>query len=276
MRPLRVESSKSATVPCMPFSVVEAKAIRLRLMQRRHFSRTLRVIVFILRPWLMVLTKRDWRGGHNLPSGGFVVAPNHLSHVDPLLVAHYLVDHGIPPRFLAKDTIMAVPVLGRILTNTGQIPVFRGSKDAAKSLSAAIAAVNEGHAISIYPEGTITRDSAAWPMSGRTGAVRVALATRKPLIPMMQWGAQDILWPYSKKLRLFPRKTVHVHVGEPIDLSDLYDKEVTEQVLHEATDRLMNTLTEMMSTVRGEVPTTPRIDVHTLAKSNRTYNGLDS
>jgi 1-acyl-sn-glycerol-3-phosphate acyltransferase len=206
-----------------------------------------------------------------LPDGGFVLAPNHISHVDPFLISHFMVDQGIPPRFLAKDTLMSLPVGGRILRNAEQIPVYRSTEGAAESLRAAIAAVESGSVVAIYPEGTITRDPAAWPMSGRTGAVRVALATGRPLVPVMQWGPQAILWPYTKKPHFLPRKTIHVRVGHPVDLSDYAGKDVTEELLHEATTRLMDALTAMMSEVRGEIPSTPRIDVHTLGRPKTNY-----
>ncbi|MET0821140.1 MAG: lysophospholipid acyltransferase family protein [Aeromicrobium sp.] len=240
-------------------------------MEQRPFPRTMRLIVLFIRPLLMVLTKRDWQGQEKLPAGGFVLAPNHISHLDPFLISHFMVDQGISPRFLAKDTLMTLPVGGRILRNAEQIPVYRSTAGAAESLRAAIAAVDAGSVVTIYPEGTITRDPAAWPMTGRTGAVRVALATGRPLVPVMQWGPQDVLWPYSKKLRLFPRKTIHVRVGDPVDLSDLEGKELTEQLLDTATTRLMDALTAMMAEVRGELPTTPRIDVHSLSRPKSNY-----
>jgi 1-acyl-sn-glycerol-3-phosphate acyltransferase len=240
-------------------------------MERRPFPRTMRLIVLFIRPLLMVLTKRDWQGQEKLPSGGFVLAPNHISHLDPFLISHFMVDQGISPRFLAKDTLMSLPVGGRILRNAQQIPVYRSTAGAAESLRAAIAAVEAGSVVTIYPEGTITRDPAAWPMTGRTGAVRVALATGRPLVPVMQWGPQDLLWPYSKKLRLFPRKTIHVRVGDPIDLSDLEGRELTEQLLDTATNRVMDALTAMMAQVRGELPTAPRIDVHSLSRPKSNY-----
>ncbi len=221
---------------------------------------------------LLALTKRDWRGMENLPEGGFVLAPNHISHLDPFLISWFMLDNNIPPRFLAKDTIMDVKGIGWILRSAEQIPVYRSTEGAAESLRAAVAAVNDGKVITIYPEGTITRDPGAWPMSGRTGAVRVALASGKPLIPVMQWGPQAILWPYSKRLRLFPRKTIQVRVGKPMDLSAYEGKPLTEELLHAATDELMDTLTAMMSEVRGELPSTPRIDVHTLSKPRTNYN----
>lgn len=240
-------------------------------MERRPFPRTLRAVVLLLRPLLMITTKRDWRGQENLPSGGFVLAPNHLSHLDPFLISHFMVDQGIAPRFLAKDTLTTVPVVGWILRHAEQIPVYRSTEGAAESLRAAIAAVEDGSVVAIYPEGTITRDPAAWPMTGRTGAVRVALATGKPLVPVMQWGPQAILWPYSKKVRLFPRKTIHVRVGAPLDLSDFEGRPLTDELLHAATERLMDALTDMMAEVRGELPTTPRIDVHTLSRPKSNY-----
>jgi 1-acyl-sn-glycerol-3-phosphate acyltransferase len=240
-------------------------------MQRRHFPRTLRVIVFFLRPLLMAGTRRDWQGAERLPEGGFVLAPNHISHLDPFLISHFMVDQGIPPRFLVKDTLMSLRFGGWILRNAQQIPVYRSTAGAGESLSAAIAAVQQGSVVTIYPEGTITRDPAAWPMTGRTGAVRVALATGRPLVPVMQWGPQEILWPYTKKPRIFPRKTIHVRVGEPLDLSDLAGRELTEELLREATNRLMDALTAMMSQVRAELPSTPRIDVHTLSRPKTNY-----
>ena len=157
-----------------------------------------------------------------------------------------------------------------------QIPVYRSTEGAAESLRAAVAAVNDGTVVTIYPEGTITRDPAAWPMSGRTGAVRVALASGKPLIPVMQWGPQAVLWPYTKRPRLFPRKTIQVRVGKAMDLSAYEGKPLTEELLHAATDELMDTLTAMMSEVRGELPSTPRIDVHSLSKPKTNYKRLDS
>ncbi|MCW2830268.1 MAG: 1-acyl-sn-glycerol-3-phosphate acyltransferase [Aeromicrobium sp.] len=245
-------------------------------MSRRHFSHTLRVIVFVIRPILTLLTKRDWQGGERLPRGGFVLAPNHVSHLDPFLLSHFLVDHDIAPRFLAKDTLMSIPFGGAIMRNAEQIPVYRSTEGAAQSLRDAIAAVEAGSPVIIYPEGTITRDPAAWPMSGRTGAVRVALATGCPLVPVMQWGPQEILWPYAKRLRLFPRKTIHVRVGRPLDLTEFKGKPVTEELLRAATDRLIDELTAMMAEVRGERPSTPRIDVHTLSNPKSNYKRWDS
>lgn len=237
----------------------------------RPLPPVLRVVVWILRPIFMVVTKRDWRGDEHLPrSGGYVLAANHLSYIDPFMFGHWLVDHDIPPRFLVKDPLFAVPVIGRLLRMAEQIPVYRGTGAAAQSLRAAVDAVEAGSIVSIYPEGTMTRDPEAWPMSGRDGAVRTAHAAGVPLVPVAQWGPQQIIWPYRREFKLFPRKTMHVRVGAPLDLSDL-GEQPTQAQFHAATDRLMDVITALQSQIRGEVPSSPRIDVRTLRKPKTRY-----
>ncbi len=130
----------------------------------RPLPPVLRVVVGILRPIFMVVTKRDWRGAENLPtSGGYVLAPNHLSYVDPFMIGHWMVDHDIPPRFLVKDPLFTVPVIGWLLRKVRQIPVYRGTAGAADSLKAAIEEVRSGGIVAIYPEGTMTRDPDGCP-----------------------------------------------------------------------------------------------------------------
>ena len=220
-----------------------------------------RFVVRIVRPLLMVLTKRDWRGAENLPTtGGFVACPNHLSHVDPFIFAHFMLDNGHPPYFLGKEGVFRVPVVGAILRGAEQIPVYRNTGQAADAFRAAVAAVNSGKCVGVYPEGTLTRDPDLWPMVGKTGAARIALATRCPVIPVAQWGPADLLAPYAKRLRLFPRKTMHVVAGPPVDLSDLYDKPVTATLLREATDRIMVAITRELEELRGGPAPVERFD----------------
>ena len=181
-----------------------------------------RLAAILLRPLLTGLTKRDWRGVEHLPAtGGFVVAPNHISYIDPLIFAHYMYDNGREAYFLAKESLFTIPVVGWVIRRSGQIPVYRNSLAAAEAYRAAVAAVQRGKAVAIFPEGTITRDPDLWPMRGKTGAARVALETQCPVIPVATWGAHEVLAPYSKRLRLLPRKTMKVRAGAPVPLDDL-------------------------------------------------------
>lgn len=220
--------------------------------------------VFVLRRPLMVLTKREWCWSPAIPRrGGLVIAVNHLSEFDPVPFGHFVYDHGRIPRFLGKAEVFTVPIVGRILASAKQIPVYRKSADASRAFSAAEAAVRAGEAVVFYPEGTITRDRGLWPMVGRTGAARVALATGCPVIPCAQWGPQEILAPYARRPHLLPRKVMRIRAGEPVDLSDLKAEPLTPEVLQAATARIMSAITRLLEQIRGEQAPPQRFDPRT-------------
>ena len=219
-----------------------------------------RFVVVILKPWLVVITKRDYRGVENLKcDGGIIAAMNHNSWFDPFVVAQFMWDNDRPPKFLAKAAIFKVPVIGQLIYLAGQIPVYRESRHAKIAVRGAISAIEKGEAVVISPEGTLTRDPNLWPMEGKTGAARIALATKAPVIPVAHWGAHLVLAPYSKKLKLFPRKTMIVAAGKPVDLSDLYDQEITAEVLKIATSRIMDAITKELAIIRNQTPPAERM-----------------
>lgn len=211
-----------------------------------------RLAVALIKPPLWLLTRRSWRGAEHLPpEGGVIVAAAHLSHADPLVVAHFVYDARRWPQFLAKQSVFDVPVLGWLLRRWRQIPVRRGTVDAAKALEAAVAAVKAGEAVIIYPEGTTTRDPDLWPMKARTGVARLWLETGAPVIPVVNWGSQAIFDPRTSKLRLRPRTPVTVVAGPPIDLAPYQGAS-----LNEITDVVMLRLRDLLAEVR-QVPTPP-------------------
>jgi 1-acyl-sn-glycerol-3-phosphate acyltransferase len=220
----------------------------------------------ILRPLLLVLTKRDWRHPERIPrEGGVIVCTNHISYFDPLSFAHFVHDRGRTIRFLAKEGLFRLPLLGRIIAGAGQIPVYRGSRDAALAFRGAVAAISRGECVAIYPEGTVTRDPDLWPMVGKSGAARIALATGAPLIPIAQWGPHQVLAPYAKRFRLFPRKTMHVIAGPPVDLSEFADRDLTPESLRAATEKVMAAITDLLAELRGEQPPAVRFDMRAQA-----------
>ena len=220
-----------------------------------------RVAVFLLWLPMQLLTKRDWQGIEHLEAdpGGIIVAPNHTSWFDPLVVAHMLWSVDRPPRFLAKESVFRVPIMGPIITSAGQVRVYRETAEAADAVRDAVTAVERGECIVVYPEGTITRDPELWPMQGKTGAARIALATGRPLLPLAQWGAQEVMAPYRRQFRLLPRKTMHVRIGRPIDLTDLTDRPLDADTLHIATNRLMDAMTDLLADIRHESPPKERM-----------------
>ena len=194
--------------------------------------------VTVLRPPLMAITKRDWRGGEHIPaSGGCVLAVNHVSEFDPLPFAHFVYDHGRLPRFLGKAEVFKVPVIGRILTNAGQIPVYRKTADASKAFCVGRRGRRQGRVRRRLSRGHDLQGSRT---CGRCAASPAPpgsrLTTGRPVIPCAQWGPQEILAPYARRPHLFPRKVMQIRAGAPVDLSDLQGKELTPELLHEATD----------------------------------------
>jgi len=230
-----------------------------KLQQKRGWAWN--IAVPLVKPLLLATTTRTWVGGEKLPeTGGCIVVFNHVSHVDPLIAAHFVYDHGRLPRYLAKSGLFKNRVLGFFLTAAGQIPVERLTKSAVGAYDAAVAAVRNGECVVVYPEGTLTRDPAQWPMTGKTGAARIALETGCPVIPVGQWGPQQLLAPYARRPHLFPRKHITMRAGDPVDLSDLVASPRTPEVVQQATDRIMAALTEQVALIRGEVAPAERFD----------------
>ena len=163
--------------------------------------------VTIVKPISWLLVKKDWRRSDRLPrTGGIILVTNHLSWLDPILVAHFLYNNGRWPVILAKSGLFSVPLIGPLLRALQAIPVYRGSTDAKRSLEESRRRLAAGACVMFYPEGTCTRDPNFWPMEGKTGAARLALETGATVIPVAHWGAQEIL-PYGgSRPRLLPRR----------------------------------------------------------------------
>jgi 1-acyl-sn-glycerol-3-phosphate acyltransferase len=210
-----------------------------------------RFLAFFVVGFLLAVSKYDMRHVERIPKGAFVFAPNHYSNIDPLISAYVLWKNRRIPRFMVKASLFKVPVFGAILRATGQIPVQR-TGGGRGSLAAAAKLADDGVAVVIYPEGTLTRDPDLWPMRGKTGAVRAALDHDIPLIPMAHWGAQKILPRYSNKISFFPRKQITAIIGEPVDLSPWKGRPVDSTVLAEATEALMAAITRLAEELRGE------------------------
>lgn len=236
-----------------------------------------RLAVALLWAPMMLLTKRQWHGTEKLEGdgGGIIIVTNHLSWFDPLAIALVLWNSDRPPRFLAKESVFRVPVMGAVITSAGQIKVYRETADAVDAVRDAIAAVNDGQCVVVYPEGTITRDPDLWPMSGKTGAARIALATRRPVFPVAMWGPQEVMRPYRKEFRILPRKTMRIRVGDPVDLSDFYGREMDADTLHDASDRIMDALTDELAAIRQEPVPKVRLTLDRTPPMSQDQNSQD-
>jgi hypothetical protein len=98
-------------------------------------------------------------------------------------------------------------------------------------------------------------------MRGRTGAARLALASGCPVVPVGQWGAEQIMYgPKVGVPHLLGRPTLRLAAGPPVPLDDLRAGPVTAATLAEATERIMAAITALVAELRGETPPAVRFD----------------
>ncbi len=213
----------------------------------------------VLPPLIKSVMKRDWEGYQHFPrEGGMIVAANHLSYADWPAMSLYVHEAGRYPAFMIKSSAFDVKLIGPFLRVLGQLPVYRGQADAALVLKDGEQALAAGECLIIYPEGTATRDPGGWPMLAKTGVARLALTSGVPVVPVAQWGAQEIL-PYgSTRPHLMPRRRVRMLAGPPVDLSEFEGKPLNREVLRAATNAIMADVTGLLAELRGEqAPATP-------------------
>jgi 1-acyl-sn-glycerol-3-phosphate acyltransferase len=185
-------------------------------------------------PVIRGLFRERVRGLENLPDGGFVLAANHVSNLDPWPL-------GMPlwPRrqlnWMAKRELYK-PVIGTLISWGGAFPVRRGERDEG-AIETAVERVREGEIVVIFPEGTRQRKGLIkrHEARARTGAARVALRAGVPLVPAAIGGTDRIL-------RLGP---LSVAYGPPVDLSGLDGDE--REAAREATGRLMADIERLKS-----------------------------
>jgi len=208
----------------------------------------------VIVPIVGVLAKVEIVGAEKLPrEGAYVLAANHHSEIDPLIVAVAVWRLGRAPRFMAKESLFRVPVLGWALRKTGMVPVARtaSSSSARATLETSRDLVHHGRGVIVYPEGTLTRDPDLWPMRGKSGAVRLAAAGGIPVIPMAQWGAQQLMPRYGK-LRLWPlRRRMTVVIGDPVNIDDVRQEHVAPAAYNAATTRVMDAIATLLAHLRG-------------------------
>ncbi|NQW74306.1 MAG: 1-acyl-sn-glycerol-3-phosphate acyltransferase [Candidatus Planktophila sp.] len=204
-------------------------------------------------PLLNLVGRKNWRGGEQIPkTGAAIVACNHVSYLDVLFLTHFLFRSGRAPRYIGKEGVFKTPIIGKIVLAAGMIPIARESADAAKALEHATRTLQAGNLLGVYPEGTLTRDPQGWPMVAKTGLVRLAIMTKVPVIPIAQWGSQDVMPTYERKIKIFPRTRINILAGPALDLSPWYAREGDPQALIEATAFVMRAITDLLEELRGQ------------------------
>jgi 1-acyl-sn-glycerol-3-phosphate acyltransferase len=165
-----------------------------------------RLLQLTVGPLVRLLWRLQVVGAERLPPGRVIVAANHESVLDPLVLGAAF---RRQLHFLAKEELWRSRLLGRLLDACGAIPVARGRGDR-EAVAAGIRALAHGYAVAVFPQGTaLPRRSRPW----LRGAARLALATGAPVLPVAIVNSEQAIRPHRLRIG-FPR--ILVLVGEPI------------------------------------------------------------
>lgn len=196
-----------------------------------------------VRTMLKTTCRPALKGLDNVPdSGGFIVASNHLSFLDSVIIQAML------PRmvhFFAKaEYFNQTGLRGRVkkgfFESVGSIPVERGEQAASvAALDQLVDLVQDGHGVGIYPEGTRSGDGRLY--RGRTGAAWLALTTGAPIVPVGLQGT-DKLQPPGRRMA-WPRK-FSLTVGKPIHI-DQQGRKHSLPIRREVTEQIMDAIAEL-------------------------------
>ncbi|MFT8650619.1 MAG: lysophospholipid acyltransferase family protein [Bifidobacterium psychraerophilum] len=201
-------------------------------------------------------------GLENVPeTGTFITAATHVTQFDVFIPMMSIFHMGRRPRYMAKAEMAGWPIIGKWFRLVGMQPVPRRTGQARVIEEESINIITGGRPLTVWPEGTVTRDPLKWPMSLKPGIGYIALESSRrlgrqvPLFPAVTWGAASInhWWPW-------PRKNVVLCYDTALDYADLLadvdtwgDKPPADAV-NELTERVRARMEALMSEIRGEEP----------------------
>ena len=201
---------------------------------------------------------RAW-GIENIPeTGPFITAATHVTMYDVFIPMMALFHQGRRPRYMAKAEMASWPLIGKWFQLVGMQPVERRSGKARAIEETSVDILTSGRPLTVWPEGTVTRDPQKWPMSMKNGVGMIALESSRrlgkqvPLYCAVTWGAASInhWWPW-------PRKNVVMCYDARLDYSDLLEASESwgewppDEAADELTRRIRVRMTEIMAEIRG-------------------------
>ncbi|MFW0155185.1 lysophospholipid acyltransferase family protein [Rothia sp. P6271] len=208
------------------------------------------VLKKVCTPLLGRIYKHRVQGQENLPTGGAILASNHLAFCDSLFIPM-----SVPRQvfFLAKsDYFTGTGLKGRIMrwffSGVGQIPMDRsGGAKSQASLNQGIKKLHEGCYLGIYPEGTRSPDGRAY--RAKIGVAKLALSARVPVVPIGQIGTDRVQPLGTNAVRLKNDDgsaiTVETRIGKPLDFSEYWDRASEHKIQRLVADRIVEAIREL-------------------------------
>jgi 1-acyl-sn-glycerol-3-phosphate acyltransferase len=241
--------------------------------QPRQASRTWRALTLLDATIVAMVGRIEITGSipKELRDRPMLITANHIGVFDPFVIMAALRKAGVNPRFLLAGGLLDTPILGWALRQGGSVRVDRRSTNVAESFEKITDALRETPGpVLVYPEGRISLTPGLWPERGKTGAARIALAGKLPVLTISQWGAheavywgtevvngwRDVMPLVTSFLRAVRTRPVfQVHFGELVDLSDLSPEKPGDAV--RAHKRIMQAITDGLVPLRPDEPDVP-------------------
>jgi len=197
-----------------------------------------------------------------------ILAANHISPFDPIVMTAACHKIRIAPRIMATGGIFDAPIAGAAMRAAGHLRVDRNTVRVADALPTAAEALRGGAMVLLYPEGRIGLDPWMWPERGKTGVARMAAASGAPVLPVAQWGTHAVL-PYTTPKHLaasvlkavLHRPVVQIRFGTPVDLTGLSGTPGAQAM--QATRRIMAGIDDTLAPLRAGEMRTPAFVDHT-------------
>jgi 1-acyl-sn-glycerol-3-phosphate acyltransferase len=194
-------------------------------------------------------------GNTTLPYGPKIIAMNHTDGCDPLFLPLILKEQ---PHFLLQDGLFKLPVIGKLLKETGQIPVYRGTERAKDAYQKACELLHQGKTIVVFPEGR--QVPAGQRIPAKTGTVRMALETGAPIIPLGLYVPPQNLFNLTIKVQGNHRSGLWQLTGKSymrfgaVWKPGEYLSKVDQPDVHALTDELMNQIYRLVADIEKEIP----------------------
>jgi 1-acyl-sn-glycerol-3-phosphate acyltransferase len=201
-----------------------------------------------------------------------LLAANHIGVFDTAVLLAACHRIGVAPRFVINGGLFDTPLIGGLLRRAGHLRVDPLAAGCAVRGTTLLPQLGSGGPVLIYPEGRISADPDLWPDRGQTGLARLALATELPVLPLSQWGAQEVIpagtpavrslpdlvrltivWLHAVRLR--HRVRFRMHLGPPVDLEGLRPGRPGDAMRAHA--RIMLAITAGLVPLRADQPDAP-------------------
>lgn len=196
-------------------------------------------------------TAMRWRvlidGEQAIPTAGpAVLASNHVGYLDFAFIGYGALPRGRLVRFMAKQEVFDHPLAGPLMRGMHHLPVDRFG-GAVAAIDTAVSALESGEVVGLFPEGTISRSFV--PARPKTGAVRIAMRARAPLIPTAVWGTQRLLTK-GRSPNWQRNVPIIVSFGDSVD----YDANDTAG---DVSDELIRRIRALVDNAAARYPATP-------------------